>query len=42
MTYETEGFVCLGTGGIDAEIVELPLQPARHGCRSEGIKARGT
>lgn len=31
-TYETEGFIRLGTGGVDAEIVELPLQSARHGC----------
>ena len=37
-TYKTEGFVRLGTGGVDAEIVELPLQPARHDRRSEGIK----
>ena len=40
MTYETEGFVCPGTGGIDTEIVELPLQSARHDRRSEGSKIK--
>ena len=38
VTYETERFVRLGTGGVNAEIVKLALQPACHGRRSEGVK----
>lgn len=38
VTYETECFVRLRTGGVDSEIVKLALQSACHDRRSEGVK----